>query len=85
MSHAEDALRNLTAAFGTKLLPEIRALAAAVILDNPSMVDTGIDAATVDLIVEAIGLGIRRGFGTEKKRAELHVPFQEAPGRARNH
>jgi hypothetical protein len=84
MTHAEDALRNLTAAFGTKLLPEIRSLAAAVILDNPSMVDTGIDAATVDLIVEAIGLGIRQGFGTEK-RAELHVPFQEAPGPRRSH
>jgi hypothetical protein len=84
MSHAEDALRNLTAAFGTKLLPEIRALVAAVILDDPSMVDTGVDAATVDLIVEAISLGIRRGFGMEK-RAEVHVPFQEAPGGARNH
>jgi hypothetical protein len=77
VSHADDAFRNLTAAFGTKLLPEMRALAAAIILDDPSTVD--ITPATVDLIVEAIGIGIRQGFAAQKPPG----PFHEAPGGGR--
>jgi hypothetical protein len=79
MSHVDEAFHNLTAAFPVKLAPELRRLVAAIILDDPSTVDTGITPATVDSIVEAIGIGVRQGFAA----LEPTVTLQEPPGGGR--
>jgi hypothetical protein len=71
----DEALEAFTAAIGVKLEPEFIRIAAAV------MAETGKAEITPELVeefVEAVSTGIRRAMGTEK-RAELHVPFQEAP------
>jgi hypothetical protein len=72
----DEALEAFTAAIGVKLQPEFIRIAAAVTLETGK---AEITPELVEMLVEAVSTGIRRGMGTEKRA----VTLQEPPGGAR--